>query len=193
MSRKTTLACWLLALGLGIVVLASGCASVRSVHVQADLPEARVKIERRLQEVFAAAESKDFDRLESYHLYGPKFSRFSGSSAARQDAATTRRIEHDGLASLQGLKMRAEALKVDVFADVGIATFILDYSFEAGGATVAKKDRTTMVFVKVDGEWKITHEHLSPIKLSEPGSPADESQPIRTETNSAPPADGFRG
>ena len=192
MSNKTTLACWLIVSALAIVFLAPGCASVRTVDVQADIPEARAKIERRLHEVFVAAESKDFDRLESYHLYGPKFTRFSGTSAARQDAATTRRIEHDGLASLQGLKMRADALKVDVFGDVGIATFILDYSFEAGGTTVPKKDRTTMVFVKVDGEWKITHEHLSPIKLAEPDGPANGSQPIRSETNSTSSAAGSR-
>jgi len=173
MSNKTALACWKIVLAFAVVFLAPGCASVRTMDVQADLPDARAKIERRLLEVFAAAESKDFDRLECYHLYGPKFTRFSGSSAARQDAATTRRIEHDGLAWLQGLKMRADTLKVDVFGDVGIATFILNYSFEAGGATVAKKERTTVVFVKVDGDWKITHEHLSPIKLADdPANPA---------------------
>jgi hypothetical protein len=33
-----------------------------------------------------------------------------------------------------------------------------------------------MVFVKVDGEWKITHEHLSPIKLAEPDGPANPAQ-----------------
>ena len=192
MSNKTTLACWLIISTLAIAFLAAGCASVRTVDVQADDPEARAQIGRRLHEVFVAAESKDFDRLESYHLYGPKFTRFSGASAARQDAAATRKIEHDGLASLQGLKMRADALKVDVFGDVGIATFILDYSFEAGGATVPKKDRTTMVFVKVDGAWKITHEHLSPIKLAEPDGPANGSQPIRSETNSTSSAAGSR-
>jgi ketosteroid isomerase-like protein len=162
------------------------------VDVQADLPEARAQIERRLHEVFVAAESKDFDRLESYHLYGPKFTRFSGTSAGRQDAATTRRIEHDGLASLQDLKMRADALKVDVFGDVGIATFILDYSFVSGGKTVLKKDRTTLVFVKVDGEWKVTHEHMSPITLAEPDGPANGSQPPGPESNRTSPAAGSR-
>ena len=81
------------------------------------------------------------------------------------------------MTSLQGLKMRANGLKIDVFGDIGIATFILDYSFEAGGMTVLKNDRTTMVFVKVDGEWKITHEHLSPIKLAEPDGAANGRQP----------------
>ncbi len=61
------------------------------------------------------------------------------------------------------MKMRADALEIDVFHNVGIATFILDYSFESAGQVVRRKDRTTLVFVKEAGEWKIVHEHLSPI------------------------------
>ena len=91
MSNRTTLTCWLIVRALAITFLAGGCASVRMVDLQAVDVEARAEIERRLQEVFAAAESKDFDRLESYHLYGPKFTRFSGASVARQDAWPERR------------------------------------------------------------------------------------------------------
>ena len=170
MNNKATLTCWLIASTLAIAFLAAGCASVRTVDLQADDPEARAQIERRLHEVLVAAEIKDFDRLESYHMYGPKFTRFSAASVARQDAAATRKIEHDGLAPLQGLKMRADALKIDVFGPVGIATFTLDSNFDAGGKTVSKKYRTTMVFVKESGDWKIAHEHLSEIKLAEQGA-----------------------
>ena len=190
MSNRTTLTCWLIVSALATALLAAGCASVRTVDLQSDDPEARAQIARRLHEVFVAAESKDFDRLESYHLYGPKFTRFSGASVARQDAAATRKIEHDGLASLQGLKMRADGLKIDVFGRVGIATFILDASFDSGGTTVRRKDRSTLVLVKESGDWKITHEHSSPIMLAEPGSPADGSQPVRSKTNSTPPEAG---
>ena len=87
MSNRTTLTCWQIVSTLAIAFLAAGCASVRTADSQADNPEVRAQIERRLQEVLVAAESKDFDRLESYHLYGPKFTRFSGASVARQDAA----------------------------------------------------------------------------------------------------------
>jgi ketosteroid isomerase-like protein len=59
--------------------------------------------------------------------------------------------------------MRAEALKIDVFGNVGIATFILNYSFEANGETVHRKERSTLVFVKKGGAWRIVHEHLSRI------------------------------
>ncbi len=168
MSKRTTLSCWLIVSTLTVPFLMVGCAPVRTVDLQAEDPEAQVQIERRLQEVLAAAETKDFDRLESYHLYGPKFTRFSGASATRQDAAATRQIERDGLASLRGLKMRTEGLKIDVFGPVGVATFILEASFDSGGSTLHRKDRSTLVFVKEGGKWKIAHEHLSPITLAEP-------------------------
>ncbi|HVM49089.1 MAG TPA: nuclear transport factor 2 family protein [Candidatus Acidoferrum sp.] len=139
--------------------LTAGCAGVHTP--QADASQAQ--IQRRLEEVFTAAESKDFARLDSYHLYGPKFTKFTGSSPGRLDAAAGRQGEHDGLGAAEGLRMRADALKIDVFDNVGIATFILDYSFESGGKVVRRRDRSTLVFVKDAGQWKIAHEHLSPI------------------------------
>jgi ketosteroid isomerase-like protein len=141
-------------------LLVAGCASPHTANPQA---QGQAQIRQRLQEVFAAAESKDFNRLDSYHLYGPKFTKFTGSSSDRLDAAAGRKGEHDGLGAATGLKMQADALNIDVFHNVGIATFILDYSFESGGEIVHRKDRSTLVFVKEGGEWKITHEHLSPI------------------------------
>ena len=110
-----------------------------------------------------AAEKKDFERLDSYHFYGPTFTKFTGSSPERLDTTAARKGEHDGLGSINGLKMRDDDLKIDVFGNTGIATFILTYSFEAGGKTVQGRERSTLVFVKEMGEWKIVHEHLSTI------------------------------
>ena len=169
MNNKIAQTCPLLFSALLVALLAAGCSSVRTIDSQANYSQAQAQIERRLQEILLAAETKDFDRLESYHAYGSKFTRFSGSSPDRQDAAATRKLERDGLGALTGLKMRADALKIDVFGTVGIATFILDYSFRAGGATVRRKDRSTLVFAKENGAWRIVHEHLSPITLAESG------------------------
>ena len=154
----------LIATPLALALLGAGCASPPTGNSQADFPMERSQIEHRLQEVFAAATAKDFNRLDSYHFYGPKFTKFSGSSPERLDASAGRKGEHDGLKAVSGLKMRADALKIDVFGDVGIATFILDYSFDSGGETKHAQERTTMVFVKENGAWKIAHEHLSPVK-----------------------------
>lgn len=151
----------LLTAACAFALLVAGCTSVRT----ADPPQARAQIEQRLHEVLTAAESKDFDRLESCHLYGPKFTRYSGTSAQRLDAAATRQLEHDGLVSLRGLKLQVEDLKIDVFGEVGIATGILISTYEVEGKTVGSSNRSTLVFVREHGAWKIAHEHLSPVNV----------------------------
>ena len=146
----------------GLGLMGGGCASLPSAG--SDDRAERAQIEHRLDEILVAARTKDFKRLDSYHLYGPKFTKFSSSSPKRLDARATRKGEHDGLRSLRGLKMRAAALKIDVFGDVGIATFILEYRFERDGGTTQARERATLVFVKEGGVWKVAHEHLSAIK-----------------------------
>ena len=164
MKNRIRAVAWLRAVALLVALAGSGCASLRDTDSQVDNPKARASIERRLQEIFAAAESKDFDRLDSYHAYGPKFTKYAGTSAGRLDATAGRKGEHDGLEAVQGLKMHAQQLKIDVFGKVGIATFILDYSYDSRGGAIYRKDRSTIVFVKEGGNWKITHEHLTPVQ-----------------------------
>lgn len=175
-----------------VTLLTTGCVSLSIADRDADFPEQRTQIQQRLQEVLLAAENKDFNRLDSFHLYGPKFTKFTGSSPARLDAAATSKSEHDGLGSLEGLKMRADSLKIDIFGNVGIATFILDYSFHSGGQTVRKRDRSTLVFVKESGAWKIAHEHLSPIALAEPAGAANGNQSSSSATNPVSSGTGSR-
>jgi len=153
----------MMGLALLAALLLTGCASLHTANPQVAQSREQTQIQQRLQAVFSAAESRDFNRLDGYHLYGPKFTKFTGSSIDRLDAAAGRKGEHDELGRTEGLKMRADALKIDVFVNVGIATFILDCSFESGGEVVHKTHRSTLVFVKEGGEWKIAHEHLSPI------------------------------
>jgi len=145
-------------------ILLIGCVSPRTAHVTADNPEEKAQIERRLKEIFDAAEKKDLNRLDSYHLYGSKFTKFAPESASRLDATAARKGEHDGLGSINELSMHADDLKIDLFGDVGIATFVFRYSFKAGGNSVEKKAHSSMVFVKDRGAWKIAHEHFSALK-----------------------------
>jgi len=85
-------------------------------------------------------------------------------STVRQDADAGRDGEHAGLGAVNGLRMRALDLKIDVIGSVGVATFILDYSFDPGGGTVHRKDRSTLVFINEHEDWRIVHEHLTPIQ-----------------------------
>ena len=113
-----------------------------------------------------AAEKKDMVRLDSYHYYGPHFTKFSGASPARQNAATARTGEHEGLGSIDGLLMQAEDLKIEVFGRTAVITFILDCSFMAGNHGVDKKEQATMILVRDGGQWKIVHEHFSALKTA---------------------------
>jgi hypothetical protein len=40
---------------------------------------------------------------------------------------------------------------------------VLSYSFKVGDETIEKQAKTTMVFVKESGQWRIAHEHLSAV------------------------------
>jgi ketosteroid isomerase-like protein len=147
--------------------LATGCAlrqPNQSSHANNQDAKEKARIEQTLNDVFAAAEAKDFVRLDAFHAYGPKFTKFTGSSAHRLDAAAAQKGEHDGLGAVQSLQMQAKDLQIDLFGNVAITTFILDYSFVRTGESFHRQERATIVFVREKGEWKITHEHLSPVQ-----------------------------
>jgi ketosteroid isomerase-like protein len=149
---------------LVLSVLLSGCATAPTEPVQADYSQKQAQIKRRLKEIFDAAEKKDMVRLDSYHLYGPNFTKISAASVTRQDTTVARNGEHLGLGAITDLKMQASDLKIDVFGEVGIATFLLNSSFKAGADTIEKKEHSTLIFVNEHGAWKIAHEHFSAIK-----------------------------
>jgi ketosteroid isomerase-like protein len=129
---------------------------VSAEHSSAD----ETDVKRRLGEILDAAEKRDLVRLDSYHWYGPHFTKFSGTGK-RMDAAAAREGEHKGLSALMGLKLRTDALRIDVFDQAAVATFIMTASFRSDAQSVTKSERGTLVFVKHDGSWKIVHEHFS--------------------------------
>jgi ketosteroid isomerase-like protein len=144
--------------------LLSGCASPQRSNSASEVSKDTTQVRQRLRDIFDAAAKKDMPRLDSYHLYGSSFSKFGGGQLGRLDAEAARQGEHEGLGAANGLSMQADDLKIDLFNDVAIATFILNYSFQSGPDRIQKNERATLVFVKDHGAWKIVHEHLSPFK-----------------------------
>jgi len=124
------------------------------------LAEQEKEVEQTLHAIFEAAEKKDLDRLEGYHIFGPGFTKFS-ERGARQDAALTRSSERKGIGGLDTFRPEVEDLKVDVFGRVAIATFLLRYEAVASQETLKGNLRATMVFVRGGPGWRITHEHFS--------------------------------
>ena len=61
-------------------------------------PEQQTAVRRRLDEIWAACAARDFDLLESFHGYGPKFTSFKDisdriSSIHKPDKLISKRIE----------------------------------------------------------------------------------------------------
>lgn len=123
------------------------------------------EVESTIRGIMEAVRFKDFERLATYHLDSPKFSKFDDFEPLdRQDIATARRSEEEGLGDIENFDYELEDLKIDVFGLVAIATFIFNYRFDAGAEAMALRARTTLVFVNESGSWRIAHEHLSPFK-----------------------------
>lgn len=139
----------------------AGCVATRPATSGPTLAAERAAVRTRLAEIFHAAETKDMPRLDSYHAYGPQFTKFA-SSGQRMDAAAAREGEHAGLRAAAGLQLQADDLKIDVFDNAAVATFIAVMNFQSGTEKVAKRERCTLVLVKAGGSWRIVHEHFSP-------------------------------
>jgi len=138
-------------------VLLTGCASAPP---PVSAPSGSEQVRQRLAEIIHAAETKDLPRLDSYHWYGPHFTKFAGTGQ-RLDAAAAREGEHKGLSALAGLKLRPDDLQIDMFNDTAVATFTMVATIQSGAEAITKREHGTLVFVKHEGSWKIVHEHFS--------------------------------
>jgi ketosteroid isomerase-like protein len=122
----------------------------------------QAQVRARLDQIWDAAASKDFERLRSYHLYGPKFTEFK-EGAPRGDASSNAAGEHGFFSAITDLGVEMQDLRVNVFGDVAIATFHGALRAVMNGQPVGGVQQSTLVLVRQGSEWKITHEHFSPL------------------------------
>lgn len=125
-------------------------------------PEQQAAVRRRLDEIWAACAARDFELLESFHAYGPKFTSFK-DGALREDADANAADERRFFSMLEESSVDMGDLAINVFADVAVVTFNGHYSGVLGGNPISADQQTTMVLVSDDGAWKIVHEHMSPL------------------------------
>ena len=130
-------------------------------------PEEQAAVRRRLDQIWAAAAARDFEALESFHLYGPKFTSFK-NGAPRENAAANAAGERAMFSVLEGPKVDMRELAVNIFGDVGIATFNGHFTGMMNGSPTELRQQATMVFVNSGDEWKLVHEHFSPLATSQP-------------------------
>ena len=122
------------------------------VDRQWEIREAVMSIKRDI-------EARNIEGLRATHLESEKFTKFGPRSFERQDVAGTNESEAAFFSSISNAKYEAKDLKIDVFGDVGIATYYPEVSFVRDGREVVVSGRQTLVFLKTDSGWKLVHEH----------------------------------
>jgi ketosteroid isomerase-like protein len=134
---------------------------------QADLindpfPEAQAELRAVVEAVVNDATMANIDGLQAAHLVSDKFTKFGPRSFERQDVVGTNESEAAFFGSISNFQQETRDLKIDVFGDVGIATYYPHVSFVKDGEVKTASGRQTLVFLKTDSGWKIVHEHGTP-------------------------------
>lgn len=143
---------------------------VEVVEVPVDLindefPEAQEEIKETFGAIVQSLKDGDMDKLISFHAYGPKFTEFK-KGEPRNDGAANETFEREVFGSVtEVVKFDAKDLKIAVYGDVANVTFHSDFHLKFGEDLVVVNDQITLLFVKLENEWKIVHEHHSPLKL----------------------------
>ena len=131
---------------------AKDLANAPFVEQQSEIREAVLSIK-------ADIESSNIEGLQAAHLDSEKFTKFGPRGFERQDVTRANESEAAFFSSITDVEYKVKDLKIDVFGDVGIATYYPEVSFVRDGSDVAVTGRQTFVFLKTDSGWKLVHEH----------------------------------
>ncbi len=145
-----------------VLLLFVSCTSER--YTQQDLindpfPEAQAELREVVKSIVKDAEAANIEGLQAVHLNSDKFTKFGPRSFDRQDVASTNKSEETFFGSISNFKQEIKDLKIDVFGDIGIATYYPHVSFVQDGVEKSGSGRQTLVFLKTKSGWKIIHEH----------------------------------
>ncbi|MGB5229044.1 MAG: nuclear transport factor 2 family protein [Eudoraea sp.] len=131
-------------------------------------PEYQAEIQETLDDLFQSIQDKDADKLISFHVYGPKFTEFI-NGGLRVGSAENEAAERGLVDAISGFEYDLNDLKIDVYGEVAKVTFHADFRPVIGGETYQNNAQITLLFVRIDGLWKITHEHNSPLNIGAEG------------------------
>jgi ketosteroid isomerase-like protein len=157
---KIKIGCALLAAAASLVL--AGCAVEEQEAkdlVNDPFSDRESEIREAVLSIKKDIESSNIEGLQAIHLESDKFTKFGPRNFDRQDVASTNQSEAAFFSSITDAKYEARDLKIDVFGDVGIATYYPEVSLMRDGNAVEVSGRQTLVFLKTDSGWKLVHEH----------------------------------
>ena len=122
-----------------------------------------------MNEIVESVKAGNIDKLISFHAYGPKFTEFK-QGAPRNGGEENEAFEREVFGSVkEAVKMDAKDMKIAVYhGNVAVVTFHSDFHLKFEENVAVVNDQISLVFAKNgNGEWKIVHEHHSPLSLAE--------------------------
>jgi len=152
---------------LSALLLLASCASGRSLEldlINDPFPEAQAELRQVVESIVKDAMTANIEGLQAAHLDSDKFTKFGPRSFQRQDVASTNASEAAFFGTISDFTQEIRDLKIDVFGDVGIATYYPHVSFVQDGVERTGSGRQTLVFLRTADGWKIVHEHGTPRK-----------------------------
>ena len=158
--------CWQMTLLLVFFILLS-CTNERSLKqdiVNDPFPKAQAELRDVVNSIVRDAMTANIEGLKAAHLISDKFTKFGPRNFDRQDVASTNESEAAFFSSISKLNMEIRDLKLDIFGDIGIATYYPHFTFMQKGVEKKGSSRQTLVFLKTEKGWKIIHEHGTPRK-----------------------------
>ncbi len=134
--------------------------------------QAQTEVIETFGEIAKSIKDGDMDKLISFHGYGPKFTEFKNGQL-RNGGAENEIYERQLFGELvtNVVRFAAKDLKVAVYyGNVANVTFLSDFIFTFGDdpTEVHVNNQITLLFVKVNGNWKMVHEHHSPLDVPLP-------------------------
>lgn len=123
--------------------------------------EEQEEIREVVTSIVRDAESSYLEGLKQIHLASDKFTKFGPRNFERQGVEKTNESESAFFGSVSNYKEEVKDLKIDVFGEVGIATYYREVSFIEDNQERNATLRQSLVFLKTEKGWNIVHEHSS--------------------------------
>lgn len=140
----------------------SSCSEKKSDQVDLinnNFLESQNELREVVNTIVKDAETTNLEGLKNIHLVSDKFTKFGPRGFERQNVDDTNESELAFFGTISNYEEEVKDLKIDVFGEVGIATYYRFVSFEQDHEKKNVSLRQTLVFLKTNEGWKIIHEH----------------------------------
>lgn len=134
-----------------------------TANLQGNSQHAEAEVAETLMAIFTAIDQKDIETLLAFHAYGPAFTDFK-EGKPRTGSAGNEAAERALVEMISSFDYDLNDLQIDILSGtVAKVTFHADFRPTIQGVEYQQLAQGTLIFVKLKGDWKIIHEHLSPL------------------------------